>query len=370
MKQSLGRLIMLIVCYAVSGWGATFQWHVAEAPQSLYAHQSGVVRYECVFSDSAAEYTIAFKPQNTEHYDIRILTQLDRIIHGKRSQSFDVLITPKHEGLTEITLNALIRHTTFASIENATIGRDNVKKYDFNDEKVLLPKVTINVKANNTDLTGNISLRAEVDHSKVRAHEPVHLSIIIKGSGNLEQFVPYELNISGVKIFAEPPQKLLTSSSDGVEGEIRQEFALVAEKPYGIPPFKLSVFDTSANKAKILTTQIIPIDVGEGYAISNLLDPPDLSNTATLKRYALYTLLVIFGIMLGEGFRRVWKHRPRRKVKQFWERAKNIKELILMLALSGDKRYEPIIDELEAGEILLGEAKKRLRILSQNSLVK
>ncbi len=365
MKQSLGRLISLMVFCALSGWGATFQWRVVESPQSLYAHQSGVVRYECTFSDSAAEYTIAFKPQNTQRYDIRILTQNDGIIHGKRTQTFDVLVTPNQEGITEINLDVLIRHTTFASIENATIGRDNVKKYDFDDEKVLLPKVTIHVKANRTALTGKIELSANVDQPKVRAHQPVHLTLYVRGSGNLDQFVPYELNISGVKIFAEPPQKVLTPSSDGVEGEIRQEFALVAEKPYRIPPLTLSVFDTSSNKAKILTTQMIPIDVSEGYAISNLLDPADLSNTATLKRYALYTLLVIFGMMLGEGFRRVWKHRPRRKVKQFWERAKNTKELILMLALSGDKRYEPIIDELEVGKILLGEAKKRLEKLSK-----
>jgi hypothetical protein len=38
---------------------------------------------------------------------------------------------------------------------------------------------------------------------------------------------------------------------------------------------------------------------------------------------------------------------------------------VLLLSVTGEKCYEPIIDELEAGRILLGEAKKRLGELSK-----
>jgi hypothetical protein len=364
MKQSLGRLIALITLYALTAYGASFQWRILESPKSLYVHQSGIVRYECTFSDSAAEYTIAFKPQNTAAYKVEILTQRDRVTKGKRVQTFDLLITPLREGDIEVSLDALIRHTTFASIENASIGRDNVKKYDFNDEKALLPRVTINAKANRAEMIGNMVLSARVDHQSVRAHEPIHLTLTLKGSGSLDQFIPYELNISGVKVFAEPPQKTLIPSSDGFEGEIRQEFALVSEKSFVIPPLSLSVLDPSAGAVKTLSTEMIRIEVGEGYAIGNLLDPPDLSDTATLKRYGFYTVLVILGILLGEGFRWLWKYRPRRKSAQFWESAKSSKELVMMLALSGDKRFEGIIREMEAESIPLREAKTKLSKLT------
>lgn len=363
MKRSLGRFIVLISFYAFTAWGATFQWRVLESPKSLYVHQSGVIRYECGFSDSAAEYTVAFKPQNTADYNVEILTQRDRVSEGKRFQTFDVLITPKREGTLRVNLDALVRHTTFASIENATIGRDNVKKYDFNDEKVVLPLVTIEAKGNSAALTGNIVLSLHVDHKSVRAHEPVHLSLFLKGSGNLNQFVPYELNISGVKVFAEPPHKTLTPSAEGFEGEIRQEFALVSEKSFVIPPFSLSVLDTSSGEVKTLSTETIRIEVGEGYVIGNLLDPPDLNDTATLKRYGLYAALVIFGMVMGEGIRWLWKHRPRRKINHFWERAESIKELAMLLALRGDKSFEGIIAELEKGSMSLREAKNKLSTL-------
>ena len=41
----------------------------------------------------------------------------------------------------------------------------------------------------------------------------------------------------------------------------------------------------------------------------------------------------------------------------------------MVLALSGDKAYEPIIAELEAGKIVLGEAKKKLARLSTDKKV-
>jgi hypothetical protein len=359
MKRSLGRLIALIII-SVNGWGAAYEWKMLEAPQSLYVNQSGVVRYQCTFSTSAADYTIDFKPSATEMYKASILTQRDQIIKGKRVQTFDVLITPLKEGNIEIALEALIRHTTFASIENASIGRDNVKKYDFDDETAHLPKVIIRVKPNSAALSGELELEVRVDKRSVVAHEPVHVSLYIRGAGNLDQYIPYELTISGVNVFAEPPQSTITPSPEGFEGEIRQEFALVGEKSFVIPKITLDVFDTQTQKIKRLESEAVSIEVAQGYERSNLLDPPALADWSHWMRYSLYGGLVVFGIVLGEVARRVWKMRPRRKRKQFYDDAKTTKELVMLLALLGEKAYEPIIAELEAGTLDLREAKKRL----------
>jgi hypothetical protein len=266
-----------------------------------------------------------------------------------------------------VRLGALVRHTTFASIESATIGRDNVRRYDFVDETVNLPAVSIRALQNDADLTGTFTLEAKADKNMVRAYEPVHLSLLLRGSGNMDRFTPYELNISGVRVFAEPPQKSLTPSAEGFEGEIRQEFALVSEKSFTIPPLELKVFDTASRKTLLLKTTPIAVEVAQGYAPSSLLDPPDLSDAATLKRYALYAGLIALGMALGEALRRLWKLRPRRRSKHFWDGAKMPKELALLLALSGEKRYEPIIKALESGAIGLSEAKKKLdKLTSEN----
>ncbi|MFZ2889175.1 hypothetical protein [Sulfuricurvum sp.] len=360
MKRSLGRLLALMIL-SVSGWGATYQWRVLEAPQSLYVHQSGVVRYECTFSTNAADYTIDFKPTGNENYKASILTQRDRIAEGKRVQTFDVLITPLKEGTVEVALDALMRHTTFASIENASIGRDNVKKYDFDDETAYLPKVLIAAQANAAALSGELSLEVKVDKRSVVAHEPVHVSLYIRGKGNLDQYVPYELNISGVNIFAEEPIRDIIPDTAGFAGEIRQEFALVGEQSFVIPKITIDVFDTQSQKIKRLQSDAVAIEVAQGFERSNLLDPPALHEWSTWMRYSLYGALVLFGIALGEVARRLWKLRPRRKMKRFYDEAKSPKELVMLLALSGERAYEPIIAELEAGTLDLREAKKRLR---------
>lgn len=369
MKQSLGKIALMWLIFTAFAWGETYQWRVLKAPESLRVGQSGVVRYECTFDGSAANYTVEFKPEGTQAYRAQILTQEDRIVQGKRIETFDILVTPLQAGMIEVKLDALIRHTTFASIENATIGRDNVKKYDFNDEKALLPAVNIAAKENAAALTGHITLEVKSDRPMVRAHEPFHLSVYVRGSGNLDQFVPYELNISGVTVYAQAPQQSITPAPDGYEGEIRQEFALIAEKSYVIGPLSLKVFDTAENRLKELKTAPIHVEVDAGYESSALLDPPDLSDRSTLKRYALYAVLVLAGAGMGEGLRRLWRLRPRKRFKKFWDQAESTKELVTLLALSGDKRYEPLIRELEEGKIGLREAKKKLTTSANEATV-
>ena len=362
MKQNLGKLaffVVMLFCVPTI-FASDHTWKIVEAPKSLYVHQSGIVRYECTFDNSAAEYTVEFKPTGDERYKASMLTQRDQIIVGKRILTFDVLVRPSIDGNIPIKLNALVRHTTFASIENATIGRDNVKKYDFEDENVSLPSFTLNVKPNTTVLSGDFTLTVAVDKRSVVAHEPVHLSIYVRGAGNLDKYSPYELNISAVTIFREAPLSDISPDSMGYRGEIREELALVADKNFIIPPITLEFFDTKTQKIKTLQSQGIAIEVAHGFQEENLLDMPQITDYSGWKKYGFYILLVVFGVGLGELFRRIWKYLPRKKSKYFWDAATTPKELVMLLALSGDKRYESIIGALEAGRLELREAKKRL----------
>jgi hypothetical protein len=360
MKRNLGKIIFLWFINTTLAWGTTYQWSVIEQPTSLRVNQSGMVRYTCTYDGSASEYSIKMQFVENGNYTASILSQEDKIIQGKRIQTVNVLITPKVAGDFELKPNAIISFTSLGAVENTVLGRDNVGKDDVVETKVSLPSVKIHADENSIALTGKMSLEAHVDQPSVRGYEPLHLTIKVKGSGNLDQFIPYELNISGVKVFAEPPLKALTASRNGFEGEIVQEFALVARESYTIPPFSLSFFDTDKKQVVTLQTKPIGIEVGEGYEPSSLLDTPKVGDTTALKQYGMYTALVVFGILLGETARWLWKHRPRRKIKYFWDEAQSSKELILLLALSGDKRYDEVIRALEEGTMSLGEGKRRL----------
>lgn len=360
MKRNLGKI--LFVCMVTAGqlWGA-YQWSVLEAPKTLVVGQSGIIRYQCQFDTSAADYIIEFKPANGVNYKASILTQKDQVRDNKRVQTFDVLIVPTQAGTLDINLKALIRHTTFASIENASIGRDNVKKYDFNDETASLPKVTLPAKENPEAITGELTLEVQTDAKIVRAHEPFHLRVIVKGKGSLDELIPFDLNISGVKVFSEPLQKSLTLSDQGFEGEVSQEFALVAGESYTIEPLTLSYYDTAKNRVAVLKSKPVYVEVGEGYELSSLLDVPKMNDYGTLKRYALYLFFIGLGIGLNEAVRWIWKRRPRGKKRYFWDTSSTVNELVQLLSLSGERRFDEVIRALEEENMDLGEAKKKLR---------
>ncbi|MDP3022141.1 MAG: BatD family protein [Sulfuricurvum sp.] len=364
MKQSLGRLLLLFLLILGTADAAQYKWSVLKAPKELHVGEGAVVRYQCLFDGSAGDYTVVFKPTDSKSYKASMVTQDDRVINGKRILQFDVLITPVIGGVLDVKLDALVRRTTFGSIENASIGRDNVKKYDFKDEKVMMPDVKIQAIDNTADLSGEITFAVLVDKVKVRSHEPVHLSLYVRGRGNLNEFVPFELNISGVKHFSEPAHRDLSLGENGYEGEIRQEFALVSEKSYVIPPFSVSVFDTKTHTNKILRSQPINIDVEKGFEPGNLLDTPQLNGYSDWKRYGFYAFFMLLGVILAEVARWLWVRRPRRKPKVFWDSAATAKELSILLSLRGESQYLQIIQLLDEGNISLNEAKNKLRLMT------
>lgn len=369
MKRSLGRIVMLMVLVSSCGWGINYQWHLVQSPKTLQVGQSALVQYECRYEGSAAEYSIKLNLHDNPQYALRVLAQQDRVVKGNRVNTFNLLLTPKQSGHIDVHVNGEMEYVSPGSIDyTAHFGRENVSQKDVIITKTTLPPFALDAQSNTTSLIGDIMMEVRTDRIQVRAHEPLHLSVLLRGSGNLDQASGYELNISGVKIFSEAPQKQLTPSPEGVSGEVRQEFALVAEKSYVIAPIQVRVFDTAHNRIKILRSEPITIRVDEGYDPASLLDVPNIDRSA-MKRYGIYIGLILFGVMLGEAVRRLWKHRPRRKVKQFYDDAKTVKELVMLLSLSGDKEYESIIAELEAGNIVLGEAKKKLGRLSTDKKV-
>lgn len=367
MKQSLGKIGLLWLFLVSYVHAVHYEWSVLKAPKELHVGEGAIVRYQCLFDGSAGDYTVVFKPTDSKSYKASMVTQNDHVSNGKRILQFDVLITPVTAGVLDIRLDALMRHTTFASIENASIGRDNVKKYDFNDEKASLPSVKITGVDNTADLSGEITFAVQVDKVKVRSHEPVHLSLYVRGRGNLNEFVPFELNISAVKHFGEAAYRDLSLGENGYEGEIRQEFALVAEKSYVIPPFSLSVFDTKTHTNKILRSRSIAIEVEKGFVASNLLDAPQMNGYGDWKRYGVYAFFVLLGVILTEVTRWLWRHRPRKKGKAFWDGAATAKELSVLLSLRGEAQYGEVVQMLDEGRVTLDEAKKKLRLFTRDN---
>ena len=96
---------------------------------------------------------------------------------------------------------------------------------------------------------------------------------------------------------------------------------------------------------------------------------PKISDYGTLKRYGLYLFFIGLGVGLNEAARWLWKRRPRRKKRTFWESASTVGELVQLLSLSGEKRFDEVIRALEEEKMDLREAKKKIKIARGKTMI-
>jgi hypothetical protein len=366
MKRNLGSIIALVTLFFSPLWG-NYEWKLLDHPTTLNVGQSGLVRYACAFDGSASEYSIQLLLESTPHYTTSLLNQHTTMVKGKRIEIVELLITPKIAGKLTLSPNARVRFTALGAVENTVLGRDNLSKEDIINTQTHLPPLTIDTRANGVALNGHFTLDVHTDTQTLHPYQPLHLRITLKGAGNFDALPLFDLNLSEVKQFLQPPQKSLTPSQEGFVGEVTQSFALVSSHPYTIPALHLSYFDTTTQKIITLSTQPIPITIDDaGYTPDALLDAPLPLPKSNLLRYLIYGGLIALGVVLGEAVRWVWHHRPKRRQRFFWDNASDAKSLIILLSLRPQKRYDAIITALESGTMGVRDAKRALKEIEKS----
>jgi len=243
-----------------------------------------------------------------------------------------------------------MRQTTKASIENSVIGRDNVEDYSFDDTKVMLPSVHLYVKDHQEKMTGSFTLNVTLDKERVKAYEPVHLDIHLRGEGDFDQMQDYNLSIDGVKIFSEPGEKRYRLTKNGFAGEWEQKFSLVGSKDFTIAPITLSYFDVAKQKRVVLRSNSFNVTVEEAYAREELLDDiaEDNGDSWWSWWYLNYLFTFATGIYLGRYLK---DYRFTVKSVEGFSAEVNactsVSALLTKLVLQDDARYNILIDKYE-----------------------
>lgn len=365
MKPSLGRKLWLLLFIGVATlMAAPYKWTVTANKSEAYLHEAVELKYVCRFDDAGHLYTIDLKPpMETPEYSMKLLFEQERIESGHRVNEYHYVLFPKQSGDMNLAFDLLMRKTTQDSIDNTVIGRDNVEDLDFTDTAMKTPAVAIDVKEHSELLAGRFAMEMEVDKSDVKAFEAVHVTLKVSGYGNFDELRPFTPKIKAVEQFSEAPQKDLLLTSDGLKGEWVQRFALVGEKSYQLPSMELTYFDTVEKEIKTLKTAHRQINVTQAYRAEELLDM-DIEEESVWEwqqEYLYYVLIFASGLVLGR-----WGRLPKRKTviekgfKADVKRAKSAKELAVLLVIRSDRRFEPVIDALEADTITLAEAKNEV----------
>ena len=155
-------------------------------------------------------------------------------------------ITPQKAG----TFTLISPTVHLESIDPKYQERYNRNKYLVKTNIQAKP-LTLNVTPlpQNLKVTGTYSLTTEVDKQKVKAGEPVHFTLYLKGEGNIADLSFFTLHIPHTTIYE-------TSTRSN-----KKEFDIVSEHNYTIPALSLHYYNQSTQSAELLSSQAFNIEV-------------------------------------------------------------------------------------------------------------
>lgn len=155
----------------------------------------------------------------------------------------------------------------FEAFFNGGSGYVEVKK------DIIAPGMTVQVDPlpqKPSDFSGGVgkfTIEASLDHSKVKAGDPVKVRIVIGGNGNLKLIKQPELQVPNDfdKYDAKVTDKTRLTAT-GLSGNMIYDVLIVPRNQgkYHIQPIELTYFDTSSNKYKTIRTSPLVLEVEKG----------------------------------------------------------------------------------------------------------
>ncbi|MGB5964178.1 MAG: hypothetical protein WBF77_06060 [Sulfurimonadaceae bacterium] len=354
MRQNLGRMlgVILLLMASIVYANEPYTWSLKSSKNSAYVNEAIAVEYTCDFQDQANLHVIELNiAGENEEYRLLSYGVVDTVKDGKRRNTYRYVLFPKKAGQKEFRFKVLMRKTTKDSIEHSVIGRDNVEDYAFIDQELELPLLSLEVLGHQEKMTGNFYLDVQLDKSEVKAYEPVHLDVKIRGEGDFDQMRDIVLSVDGVNIFSEPGEKRYSLTNEGYKGEWGQKFSLVGKKDFVIEPIEFAYFDIEKKRKAILRSERFSIKVNEGYKTEELLDDveSDKGESWWSWSYLNYLLTLLTGMLLGRyslHFKGV-KKSPEGFIEEI-EACSSVNMLLTKLVMNGDTRFSPLIQKYEA----------------------
>ncbi len=361
MRKNLGRILLLSLLFCVELFATTYKWSAYSFKKEAYVNEAIYLKYVCEFSDRGALYSIDFNPMaENEKYSLKLLGEDTRIKDGRRINSYEFVAFVKEPMIIDFSFDALMKKTTQDSIDNTVLGRDNVEKEEFTITHIKPESLRVQVKDTNTSIFGDFTLDVESDKTQIKAYEPYHLKVEIKGKGDFNALKPIEFKIAGVKVFQEKPIKNIELTKDGYVGSWNQSFAFVSEKDFKIPAVKIEYFDTKSIKELVIESR--DIKVQPAFKKEELLDK-ELENQKFSFDFIYYIFTFIAGFLVAKiKFKKKIEDSKDKDFIQKVNNAKSLNELSMLLILEDSTRFKNLISDIESKKInSLNEAKKVFR---------
>lgn len=360
MKNNLGKFFLLLTLLLhVELLASTYEWSAKASKTQAYVNEAVYLSYTCTFSDRAELYSIEFNlVGDYKDYSIKLLTEDIKVQDGKKINSYEFIAFMKDNGDKEVrdvefNFEALMKKTNEDSIKNTVLGRDNAFYEEFTKTKVKQKVLHVKVKKIPSELVGDFTIDVKQDTKQVKAFQPYHMEVLIKGHGDLDMIKPLEYKIDGVKIFASKIIRDIELTKDGYKGSIVQKFAFVSDKPFDIEKKSIKYFNLSTKSLQTLDVEPLHVDVKKGYEKSKLVDKIDGKKFKVNYDYIYYFLAFIFGYLVSKiKFKKRGTNTDKNKsLISKIDSCKNMDDVVITLLISDEDKYKTLIKRVENKEI-------------------
>lgn len=207
-------------------------------------------------------------------------------------------------------------------------------------------------------LVGEYKLSVKTDKTQTTSKEPVNLEITIEGYGNLEDFEPYEVNISGATIYKDKPIFESSRVDDKLHSKAVFKYAILSESDFTIPAFSLAFVDSKTNeikRTKSNPTEIKVENVGTKEVLVKTANEPTKKQKIKESDSSWFVFLivgVVIGLLIGYFLPKI-KYKKQKEseespLSQKIKTAKDHKELLrVLIGFIDKKEFAEIITKLE-----------------------
>lgn len=346
MKKILGKILVFIILLT-SFSEAAYRWEVSVDKRTYYQKEAFLATFTCQFDDRSPDMFIEFNPK-AEGFVFEKLDFNNRIYNAKRVSTYRYFVKALNPGEMRLSVEALMRQTTDDSIKETVLGRDNDQDIVFNDTKVKIKKIALNILPlpAQVELVGSFEMEVSFSKKRLKVFEPLQLKIKISGNGDFNHLKPFAFSLKDGKVFTQKAEKHYKLTEKGYEGYLIWRYAMTSEHDFKLKSQEINYFDTKSKRLKKLVFEgheiIVDAKTSQSSQVDSVTFPPQKQafDWKKLLNNSLYFLFGAFFVLIIDSVKKALK-----KGQKATQRFKSLNDLLNYLIESRD--HEELLREIE-----------------------
>lgn len=350
-----GFLILIFALSTLNAQGFTSKFTLSN--YTPYVKEPFILTLDIEQTDHDKVMLFNFSPKANKAYEFHRLDIKKKDDYHAAKIHYIYLIYPLKSGKIDLAFNLLQMVTTDEKVAFSFSGdRDNVRGLNKIDIPITLTPISINVKPlpQGTQLVGDFKLSYTLKNKKVKAYEPLPITLVLKGRGYpplVNNIIPPSKKFS---LFLGQPLQKIFKTPKGIEGSVTYSLALSAKESFTLPTITIKAFDPEKNRSYQLNIpkqdfNITQTDIKS--LVDNIDSPQPLqSDWSWIGKVLGYIVAFVSGFLSAYFI----KWRPKYQIMQTKDKFKtdvgacsSHKELLTLLLATDSNRYQNAIEELE-----------------------